>query len=128
MWVSERVQFPILPYSNVRKWKQCNDRGGSSGALLTGSSKAFDCLPHDLLIAKLKAFGFSYEALKLIYIYLSMKSQRVKMNSHYSLWSEIINGVPQGSILGPLLFNVYLSDLCMFIGDCNIANYAYALR
>ena len=108
----------------LEKWKQCIDKGGSSGALLTDLSKAFDCLSHDLLIAKLKAYGFSYEALELIYCYLSTRSQRVRINSHYSAWSEIISGVPHGSILGPLRFNVYLSNLFMFIGDSSNANYA----
>ena len=79
----------------LEKWKNCIDKGGSSGALLTDLSKAFDCLSHDLLIAKLKAFGFSYEALKLIYSYLSTRSQRVRVNSHYSSWSEIESGVPR---------------------------------
>ena len=55
----------------LEKRKQCIDKGGSSGAVLTDLSKSFDCLSRDLLIAKLKAYGFSYEALKLIYSYLS---------------------------------------------------------
>ena len=105
----------------LEKWKQYIDKEGSSGSLLTDLSKAFDCLSRDLLIAKLKVYGFSYEALKLIYSHLSM---RVRINLHYSAWFEIISGVPQDSILGPLLFNVYLSYLFMFIRDCSIANYA----
>ena len=108
----------------LEKWKQCIDKGGSSGALLLDLSKSFDCLSHDLLIAKLKPYGFSYEALKLIYCYLSTTSPRVGINSHYSAWSEIISGVPHGSVLGLLRFNVYLSDLFMFIGDSSDANYA----
>ena len=60
----------------------------------------------------------------LIYSYLTDRFQRVSANSAYSTWSEIIYGVPQGSILGPLLFNVYLSDLFMFCENSNIANYA----
>ena len=59
----------------VEKWGQCIEKGGTSGALLTDLSKSFDCLSHDLLIAKLKAYGFSYEALKLIFSYLSMRFQ-----------------------------------------------------
>ena len=107
----------------LEKWRKCLDNKGSTGVLLTDLSKAFDCLIHDLLIAKLNAYGFHYNSMKLIYGYLSNKLQRVRVNCSYSSWNEIMYGVPQGSILGPLLFNIYLSDLYMFCKDSDIANY-----
>ena len=81
------------------------DKGNFSGMLLTDLSKAFDCLVHDLLIAKLNAYGFDYNALSMINNYLVDRKQRAKIGNVFSKWSDIIIGVPQGSILGPLLFN-----------------------
>ena len=94
------------------------------GVLLTDLSKSFDCLAHDLLIAKMAAYGFDYNATQLIHSYLTNRRQRVRMNLNYSTWSEIITGVPQGDILGPLVFNVYLSDYFLFIEESYVANYA----
>ena len=100
------------------------DNKGYGGAILMDLSKAFDTLNHELLIAKLNAYGFSHSSLKLLFSYLTDRWQRTKINYTYSSWTEIIQGVPQGSILGPLLFNVYLNDLFYLDIDSNLCNYA----
>ena len=100
------------------------DSGGTFGASMTDLSKVFDCLSHDLLIAKLDAYGFDKKSLKLVYSYLSNCKQRVKINDTYSSLGEILFGVPQGSILGPLLFSIFICDMFYFLEDYGIANYA----
>ena len=94
------------------------------GALLTDLSKAFDYLNHELLIAKLNAYGFTLPALKLIHNYLSNRKQWERVNDSYSLWQDILFSIPEGSILGPLLFNIFLADLCFTLNNIEIANYS----
>ena len=93
------------------KWKSAVCDKKTFGALLTDLSKAFDLLSHERLSFKLHAYGFSIPALRLLYRYLINKKQRTKINSAYSSWEEILFGVPQGSILGLLLFKIFLHDL-----------------
>ena len=94
------------------------------GALLRDLSKAFDCLNHDLLVAKLDAYGFSLPVSRLIHDYLLNRKQRTSINNSYSTWMEIVFGISQGSILGPLLFNIFLADLFFVVNSMDIANYA----
>ena len=108
----------------IEKCKKVADNGDGFGALLTDLSKAFDCIPHDLIIAKLEAYGFQIDALRLVHDYLSNRKQRVKLNETFSSWRDIEYGVPQGSILGPLLFNIHLCALFYFLENLDIASCA----
>lgn len=109
----------------VEEWKLAIDKRYAVGCVAMDLSKAFDSIPHKLLIAKLNAYGVSMEACGFMNSYLSSRKQRVKMNGFCSEWLDIQRGVPQGSILGPLLFNIYLNDFVMLIQNyCQIVNYA----
>ena len=108
----------------LEKWRESIDRVLEFGIFQTDLSKALDCLPHDLFIAKLFAYGFNDKALRFIYDYLRHHKQRTRIGDSYSLWQETLYGVPQGSILGPLLFNVDLCDLFIITSRYDIVNYA----
>ena len=76
-----------------------------------------DLSKDELLLVKVAAYGFSPSALKLIHTYLFDRKQRIKINIFYSSWQDIFSGISQGSILGPLLFNIFLCDLFLVVNN-----------
>ena len=87
-------------------------------------SKSFDCIPHDLLIAKLLAYGFSEKTVTFIYSYLKRRKQNVKIENFFSDFLTLLSGVPQGSILGSSLSNLFFNDLLTTLKMSKLYNFA----
>ena len=95
------------------------------GAVLMDLSKSFYSILHDLLLAKLKAYGFERKTLKFVYSYLTNREQAVKIKGFVGILKQIISGVPHGSILCPILFNIFTNDRLYFIDSEHFHNFAY---
>ena len=116
------TQHPL--FKLLTSWQNSLDKGGFVSSILMDLSKAYDCLPHDLLLAKLQAYGFRKESVRLFLSYLTNRTQKIKIGSTFSHWTNILKGILQCSILGPLFFNVFINDLFFFSAKCEICNFA----
>ena len=116
------TQHPLIRL--VETFRSSLDKGEDIALLLMDLSKAYDCLDHGLIVTKLRAYGFGIKSILLVYSYLKNRNQRVRVGQALSKWKEIIMGVPQGSVMGPLLFNIFLNDIFLFINNDGITNYA----
>ena len=114
----------MLYFNNYTSWQNSLDGSGFVGSVLIDLSKAYDCLPHDLLLAKLQAYGFSKESIRLFLSYLRHRTERIKIGSTFGHWGNILRDIPQGAILGPFLFNFFINDLFFFSEKCEICNFA----
>ena len=108
----------------IEKWKHALDKGKKVGTIFMDLSKAFDTLNHNLLLVKLNAYGSSFNTIKLNQSYLWERFRWVNINNNFSEWCKILLGVPQGSILGPQLFNKFINEIFHFIQDVYICNFA----
>ena len=109
----------------VEETKLTLDSGNLCIAMATDLSKAFDCLPHRLLLAKARAYGFSPLACQLFMSYLMERQQRVKINESSSSWMYLKRGIPQGSLAGPFMYNLFVNDFLYALTPlCSVYNYA----
>ena len=110
MWIQERAQFSALSPLYDQKFKQARDNNNVFVAFLTDLYKAFDCINHEPLIAKLNAYGFDSPSPKFVSAYSNFRKQKTKVSSTLRDYLNLF-GVPQGSIAGPLFFNVNICDM-----------------
>ena len=108
----------------IESWKVRLNNGSKVGVVIMNLSKAFDSLNHKLLITKLKAYGLDSNSVTFMKDYLTNRLQRCKINNSSSGWEKVLKGVPQGSILGSLLFNIFINDIFLSRQKSDLANYA----
>ena len=107
----------------IETWRKCLDGNKIVGATLMDLSKAFNCLSHDLLVAKLEEYGLDTKTLKFMLSYLSGHKQCVKIRNSLSFLKSVLSDIPHGSILQPILFNIFMNDIFFLLGS-DLHNFA----
>ena len=119
---NRNAQYSLLKM--IENWKKQLDNGEKAVVIFMDLSKAIDTINHNLLFAKLKAHGFSNQALRLLQSHLGDRFRRSIINGSFRSWNEVITGVLQGLILGPLLFHIFFNDIFMFNSKYQLCSYA----
>ena len=120
---TEKATVQTICRRLIENWKQSLANQKFVRAVLVDFSKVFDCVPHNFLIAKMHAYGFSIDSLKIFFSYLKGRKQYVKINNTYSVFQVLLSGVPEESILDPILFNIFINDLLFWIENAELHNF-----
>ena len=107
MAIGKALELRLSCYNLLEKWKTSLDKLGYAGVVLMNLTKAFDTINHELLLPKLNAYDFDKNLLEIMRYYLNIRWQSTKINTTFSSWSALLKGVPEGSVLGPILFNIF---------------------